>query len=140
MTEIIIPILIIGTFFVVLYLVCAVLNNRYSSKFAPDDGFNEPETDAVFEAEPPPPPVLIECDTAGQLLPPEKVIVYTYAWNSATSVHEFQGLRPLSEYLADELEQPTAPPVSWDHNKVFPAPVPLDCALGASPLPTHGLN
>lgn len=140
MTEIIIPILIIGIFFVVLYFVCAALNSRYSSKFDPDGGFTEPETDAVFE-EDEPPLVMVESDTAGRLLPPVEVMLFVYRWNRATSRYDYLGKRSLSEWPFPEVGKlNTAPSVIWNHNEVFPAPVPLDCALGASPLPIQGLN
>lgn len=122
---------------------------------APRD-FVEPEDDARIEIPAEvfghPSPELVRVKPCDEALPPHEVLVHRWTWNPERGCHDYVGTVPLSGYpllVADPAADRAladARKTTWEHKQLFPCearPVhpcgtPLDCALGASPLPAAG--
>lgn len=139
--------IVVSLILIIGIVLCWVLFGLSTSSHDPRE-FYEPQSDARFELATPR-SELVEIDTAGAALPPSEVMVYRYRWSGSLGRMAALPPIPLSRYciLQDDPEIECIlgrqAPVTWDHSaiKLPSGPettangAPLDCALGASPLP-----
>lgn len=84
--------------FVLLAICCGGGGQRRASHL------EEPDEDGVIQVPVPDHVELVEINTQGRRLPPEKVMVHVYRWRNGAM--RYEGVEPLSNYAIEEPEEP----------------------------------